>query len=123
MWGMYVEMPRSTLDEGWFFYLGLAEDIFGKHLGDVYDHGNRFTPGGSYASGALGLWIGCDSEEIAIEAGDRLVLENEAGEEMRVHLPAVTGGDVTLYLGRDGSTYWDAALTSVAQAAPNCVAE
>ena len=116
--GMRIIKTRSSIDGGWFFYLGLAADIYGNPLGYVYDNSNAFEAGGSYMPQALGVWIGRDSEDIAIQAGDVLVLENEAGEEMKVYLPAVTGYDVDLYIGRDGSTYWDAALTSVACAAP-----
>jgi len=117
--GMRIEKPRSVGD-GFVYVLGCADDPLGRAMGSVYDSNNDFEGEGSYPAQAVGLAILRDAaDRITVELGDCLVIANTAGEEMKVYLPALDEtDDVRLYIGRDGSTYWDAALTSVAQAAP-----
>lgn len=53
---------------------------------------------------------------ISIADGETLSITYDGGQALMLHLPAVNAG--YLYVADDGSTYWDAALTNLAKAAP-----
>ena len=92
-------------------------------MGSVNDRANEFMAGAVYTSQASALFIEPAATAITVNAGDFLTITNAAGEEMKVYLPALdTTEDVTLYIGSDGATYTDIALTNVACAAPTGVA-
>ena len=118
--GMEIATTRSTMEGGWFFYFGLAEDIYENPLGIVNDNGNGFTDGGSYTPAqAVGVWVGRDSEDFAIQAGDYVTVTYDGGLTANVYFPAISGqSDQWLYVGADGSTYWDKGMCDLAQAAP-----
>ena len=117
---MEIATTRSSMDGGWFFYFGLAEDIYENPLGIVNDNGNGFTDGGSYTPAqAVGVWVGRDSEDFAIQAGDYVTVTYDGGLTANVYFPAISGqSDQWLYVGADGSTYWDKGMCDLAQAAP-----
>jgi len=117
---MEIATTRSSMDGGWFFYFGLAEDIYENPLGIVNDNGNGFTDGGSYTPAqAVGVWVGRDSEDFAIQAGDYVTVTYDGGLTANVYFPAISGqNDQWLYVGADGSTYWDKGMCDLAQAAP-----
>jgi hypothetical protein len=118
VWGMTISTTRSVPD-GFVYVLGCASDPLNNQMGWVYDNNNGFEQEGSYPVQAVGLVIQVNVARITVQAGDYLTITNEVGEEMKVYLPALdTMDDVTLYIGADGATYHDIALTSVACAAP-----
>jgi len=114
---MQISITRSSIDGGWFFILGLASDISGSRLGSVNDNPNDFTDLNSYAPAPVGLWVGRDSEDIAVQAGDYLTIKIDSGDWRNIYLPEIHGGDIKLYVGADGSTYYDPSLTVLACAA------
>jgi len=117
--GMRVAVPRSVEENGFVYYMGTAVNPSEEIMGSVNDSGNEFMEGAVYPSEATALFVEPVDTTITVDAGDCLVIVNEAGEEMNVYLPEISSAEaVTLYIGRDGTTYWDAALTSVACAAP-----
>jgi len=117
--GMRIVQTRSSVEDGFIYYLGTATQPSTEILGSVDDCGNEFMAGAAYPSGPVALFIEPGVASISVSAGDCLVLENSAGEEMKVYLPALDASSpVTLYIGRDGATYYDSALTSTAFAAP-----
>jgi len=119
VFGMRIEEPRSAVGNGFVYYLGTATNPSGEIMGSVNDGDNEFVAGGEYPSTAAALFIEPAEAAITIEAGDYLVITNVAGEEMKVYLPALdTMEAVTLYIGKNGATYYDSALTSAACAAP-----
>ncbi|MEI6633680.1 MAG: hypothetical protein WCP22_07670 [Chlamydiota bacterium] len=115
-------MPRS-IEDGFAYVLMCADDPW-KQMGAVWDSNNEFVEKGSYPAQAVGLMILRDAaERITVNGGDYLTITNAAGEEMKIYLPALdTTEDVTLYIGKDGATYYDIALSEVACAAPTGVA-
>lgn len=60
----------------------------------------------------------CVKADITIPAGASIYIAYDDGQELNVFFPSFTGSTFTLYVASDGSTYYDAALTSLAQAAP-----
>ncbi len=116
-----IATTRSSTDGGWFFYFGLASTpgVYPDCFGIVNDNSNDFTDGGIYTPQPVGLWVGRDSEDIAIEAGDYVTVTYDGGQTKNVYLPQITGGDDrNLYIGSDGSTYWDRDLCDLAQSSP-----
>lgn len=88
-------------------------------MGSVNDNANEFMGGETYPTEAVALFIEPAELGITVQEGDYLVIENAAGEQMKVYLPAIESDDpVTLYIGKDGSTYYDSALANVAYVAP-----
>jgi hypothetical protein len=118
--GLQVATPRSSVEGGWYFGLGLASgDILDDPYGFVYDNSNVFADGSSYTPQPVGLVVGRDSEDFAIQAGDYLVVTYDGGQTKKIYLPEITGGDDrNLYIGSDGSTYWDKELCDLAQSSP-----
>ena len=119
---MRIAVPRSVTN-GFAYVLGCADDPYNKAIASVYDSNNVYQEEGNYPVQAVGLIILRDAAaRITVNAGDYLTITNAAGEQMKIYLPALnTTEDVTLYIGRDGATYYDSALTSVARAAPKAV--
>ena len=118
---MSVTVPRSGIDDGFVYFIGGAEDPLTQTMGSVSDADNAFVKGEEYEPMPVGVRIvRSAAASITVHAGDTLVIGNLQGEEMKVYLPALeTSDDVMLYVGSDGSTYNDAALRNVAQAAPS----
>ncbi|HQM53222.1 MAG TPA: PQQ-binding-like beta-propeller repeat protein, partial [bacterium] len=116
--GLQIATTRSSMDGGWFFYFGLAHAIYENPLGAVNDNGNIFEDGAGYEQPqATGVWVGRDSEDIAVQAGDYVTVTYDGGRTRKIYFPALSG-ESTLYIGFDGSTYWDRDLCDLAQAAP-----
>jgi hypothetical protein len=117
---MSVTVPRSGIDDGFVYFIGGAEDPLTQTMGSVSDADDAFVKGEEYEPMPVGVRIvRSAAASITVHAGDTLVIGNLQGEEMKVYLPALeTSDDVMLYVGSDGSTYYDAALRNVAQAAP-----
>ncbi|NLW94850.1 MAG: exo-alpha-sialidase [Chlamydiae bacterium] len=115
---LHIASTRSSIDGGWFFYFGLADDVYYNPLGYVGDNSNIFTDGAAYTPQPAGVWVGRDSEDIAIQAGDYVTVTYDGGLTKRIYFPAIYGADVTLYIAHDGSTYWDLGLCDLAQGVP-----
>ena len=118
--GMYIIRPRSNHEWGWGLYvIDIESDTA---FGSVYDNGNTYQKGNSYARlrDAL-LQIGSEDEEINIPAGDRLEITYDGGQRLLIYLPRITGlgiqEGINLYVATDGSTYYDEGLTKLAQKA------
>jgi len=119
--GLQIATTRSSMEGGWFFYFGLASTpgVYPDGFGIVNDNSNDFTDGGIYTPQPVGLWVGRDSEDFAIQAGDYVTVTYDGGQTKNVYLPQITGGDDrNLYIGSDGSTYWDRDLCDLAQSSP-----
>ena len=115
---LHIASTRSSVEGGWFFYFGLADDVYYNPLGYVGDNSNIFTDGAAYTPQPAGVWVGRDSEDIAIQAGDYVTVTYDGGLTKRIYFPAIYGADVTLYIAHDGSTYWDLGLCDLAQGVP-----
>ena len=116
---MYIIRPRSNHEWGWGLYIvDLESDTA---LGQIYDNGNTYQKGNSYARlRDVHLGIGSEDEEINIPAGDRLEITYDGGKRLAIYLPRVTTTpeeSINLYPTTDGSTYYDKELTELAQKA------
>jgi hypothetical protein len=60
----------------------------------------------------------CNNPPITITADEFLTLTVDGGRKVPVYLPMFMGVSLTLYIASDGSTYYDAALTSPARLRP-----
>lgn len=68
----------------------------------------------------LGADGSCPNTPYTLVAGDTLGLTFDGGKHTTIYLPSFTGGPggLVLWVGDDGSTYYDAARTQVARQAP-----
>ncbi len=114
---MYIIRPRSNHEWGWG--IALVDVEYDDPLGLVYDNGNTYQKGNSYAqSRDIFLRIFTDEdEEIGIPAGDSLEITYDGGQRLAIYLPRITEEPSILYVATDGSTYYDEELTKLAQKA------
>ncbi len=98
--------------------------IYGKpcpdeRFGDVHLDGNQefFYDNFSYVS-HLVLDLEGICEPLSIEAGDTVTITYDGGQELTIYLPTTTENWLRVYVATDGSTYYDRALTRLAQASP-----
>ena len=83
---------------------------------------NVFTQGSHVTPGSLRFEIGVSAPEINanIKAGERIEIVYDGGQTINVYLPEFQGPVLgSVYVATGGSTYWDPALTNLAQAAPS----
>jgi hypothetical protein len=66
----------------------------------------------------MGAASQCGELNFGITAGQSFVMTYDGGRVLRVYVPAITTTQATLWVGSDGSTYFDANLTQLAQASP-----
>lgn len=114
--GMVIDTPRSTVAHGWRMAL------FWQYSGNffyVWDNGQDIFDRGTIPSAqpikfqALG-----GSQPINILAGDSCtVTHDQAPSPITIYLPRLTSGN-QLFVGDDGSTYWDSDYLDLAQAPP-----
>ncbi len=118
LYDLHIDTTRAVTD-GFAYYFGDAEDPLVRPLAAIYDSNNVFIDLDSYAPCPIGVYLARDGAAIAIQAGDTVTLTRDDYTTMKVYLPAIdSDSDVMLYLGADGSTYWDAGLCTLAQAPP-----
>ncbi len=86
--GMEIATTRSTMEGGWFFYFGLAEDIYENPLGIVNDNGNGFTDGEQLYAGAGGGGVGgAGLRGLRHQAGDYVTVTYDGGLTANVCFP------------------------------------
>jgi hypothetical protein len=59
----------------------------------------------------------CGNPSITLATGAKLLIAHD-GQQHTVYFPPVTAQSLALYVREDGATFYDAALTSIAQRAP-----
>jgi hypothetical protein len=90
----------------------------------VYQSGDGFTVGTSpttpqpvffcISQGANSL---CDIQPDVL-AGDYITITYDVGQQKNIYLPRITSKPTLLWIGSDGSTFYDSALTQLAQSVP-----
>jgi hypothetical protein len=83
---------------------------------DVYSDGVELTES---APVKVNIDVGSDSTcgnpSISIAAGHSITVTHDGGQTRAIYFPTFEGTRLTLYVASDGSTYYDAALTQLAQ--------
>jgi hypothetical protein len=117
---MRILTPRSSQEMGWtltFLY------DFGKwsEFGYINDGENRYEDSGNVASRSapVCLIVYKEAEPIAIQGADRLEITYDGGQTLLIYLPPQIRDEKTsLYIARDGATYYNKRLTKLAQGVP-----
>ncbi len=114
---MHITIARSSIEWGWEFSVGLVGQPTISPLGTIVDNENSFKDGNS-AEEPYRVWFMVQSvdESINVHAGDTLEITYDDGQELKIYLPRLVE-DVNLFVATDGSTYYDEALTQLAQSA------
>ena len=87
---------------------------------------NVFMQDSHVTPGSLRFEIGISAPGINsdIKAGEIIEIVYDGGQTINVYLPELQGPvKGSVYVATDGSTYWDPALTNLAQSAPNLPAK
>ena len=105
------QRPTTSVDWGYYFYSGNTNN----YLGRVSNLTNQYSDGDSFSPGRLIIRIASTDEfNCDIAAKDTIILKSFPV----VVLPRILyDAAFTLYVSSDGSTYYDEALSQLAQAA------
>ncbi len=128
---MYLVTTRSSLESGWAITT-ISSQGLEVFFGQVFDNSNEYQDGIAAESlQRVCILPGQDRDyewvEVDIQAGDRVELTYDGGRRLLIYLPKITHKDlvlnkglyaIVLYVASDGSTYYDAKLTQLAQSAP-----
>ena len=97
-----------------------VNNVGGKHSGEspYYDGATLATPTHMQFDIGRGPASQCNNPAVDISAGEYITVTFDGGQTLDVYLPAFNGVDLSLYIARDGSTYYDVALTNMAQVSP-----
>ena len=111
--GLSIQNPRSGTDYGAIFLFGNVSGSVSS-WGLIYDNENTlydmYTGWGQVKLRSITLG------EYSTQAGDSILLTYDGGKKKRVYLPELSGYQ-ELYVGFDGSTYFDQWLRQTAQEA------
>jgi hypothetical protein len=92
---------------------------WGPDGGDAYEDGLNLAEAAPIKiriqTGANSL---CGDPPLAITAGQSILITYEGGQSRTIYFPTVVAKEITLYVREDGATYYDAALTQLAQPSP-----
>ena len=97
---------------------------YAENLGSVQSSETTYTDGSELPQAAAtrvyiatGAQSMCGNPAITLTAAQKLLIAHD-GQSHTVYFPAITATELTLYIREDGATFYDAALTNVAQRAP-----
>ncbi|HVU00763.1 MAG TPA: hypothetical protein VHE30_03395 [Polyangiaceae bacterium] len=105
---------------------GLSQNCVytGSTLGSLQSAEDTFYDGHSLAfaeavkvSLAGGAASQCGDPSIDMDGGETLVVKTAAGRSVTIYFPKFSGTSFTLYVREDGATFYDAALTVLAEPA------
>ncbi|MEA1926966.1 MAG: hypothetical protein U9N73_02075, partial [Candidatus Auribacterota bacterium] len=125
---LIINTPRATGPHGWGYAITTAWEPGTDVVGWTYDSENNWNGSGSFSPATeVALWIAFSNESVDIHDGDYLELDYEGesvSEILYIYPPPLNGDvDVYYYLGSDGATYNDRALTDLARAVPTPTAK
>jgi hypothetical protein len=108
-----IRIVRGDDEGDWVFEFGTN----GTVMGTVHDSQNEYADGEeAWAQGPLRVTVRrVNADAITLKRRDRVKIIIQQGVRVDVYFPEYSGaGPLALYVGSDGSTYYDAALTQVA---------
>ena len=116
-----VNFTRATEAAGWRYSMTTAWNPGSELFGTVYDSENYFVGQTIFSVATeVALWIAFSNQPVDIQDGDYLICDY--GAIVNIYPPALSGNiDAYYYIGLDGATYLDSALTQLAKAVPTAI--
>ena len=105
-----ILVPRGTAAGAWTYQFRTTSSV----MGSVVDNANIYVPGATWVAGGLIVTLRRGTATPNIKRRDKVRVTHSGGIT-DIYFPAYNApAPLTLYVGYDGSTYYDSALTQVA---------
>ena len=114
--GMSIAKIRSTRTDGHYWQIVRAAFTDTSDYGVVYDSANSMQTGETLTYQPIALKIVGNGGWVDVQQGDYLTVTFDAGSEILIYPPAISGDPVsgTWYVDTGGLTYTDRWLTQIA---------